>query len=234
MTDKIDARLIQAAVLLGRQYRMLERLYEGGQSTLTNLEAAIDNKTNNIDHVFDVYNYVLALIDSFARYQKTAFSIPRLNQKDAEYRALETAMGDIKDARDQLQHLNNDIENDNTGPLLGGVVWARGNRSYIVALNDVGRDRSTPGIAYDTHEKRHVSDFCFTYGDKHYDLAKAFSGIQIFQAWVNRKVRIEIDGQPYEDEKHFISICAAFLTETEVQALQRDQQASLSAQTSGT
>lgn len=234
MTDKIDARLVQAVVLLDRQYRMLERVYEAGGQALASLEAAIDGKSTTINHVLDVYNYVLSLIDSLARYQKTAFSIPRLNQKDAEYRAFAAAMGDIKDARDQLQHLNNDIENDNSGPLLGGIAWTKGTRNYLVGLNDIGRSRSSPGIPFDAQERKYVSELCFTYGNVLYDLAKAMDGVRAFNAYIARKVRVEIDGKPYVADHHFVAICAAFLTEAEMLALKADQEAVLTARASET
>lgn len=232
MTEKIDAHLVQAVVLLDRQYRMLERACTDGRGKLSTLERSISSAP--LDEVLDAYNYVLSLVEALARYQKTAFSIPRMNQKSAEYRAFAAAMGDIKDVRDQLQHLNNDIENENIGPLLGGIAWVTNKDNYLVALNDIGRKRSVPGIPYDTQEKKYVSNFCFTYGDKYYDLAKALDGLRAFHAYILRTVQIEIDGKPYVATEHFIAIRSAFLTEAEVHALSKDQEAELSAQTSGT
>jgi hypothetical protein len=234
MEDKINARLAQAVVLLDRQYRILERIYETATITLERLQAAMNSGSTTLELVLDVYAQVLSLIDNFARYQKTATSLPRFNQRSAEHRALAAAMGSIVDARNQLQHLNNDIENDNQGPLLGGIAWVSTNRNYVISLNDVGRKRSVPGIAYDTRERRFVSDFCFTYGNTLFDLAKAMSGIRDFNKYVTGIVRIEIDGKPYIAEQHFMAVTAAFLSETEAAAIDRDQRAQLTAQTSET
>jgi hypothetical protein len=229
MDDRINARLAQAAVLLDRQYRILERVYESALGTLEHLQGAMDSGSPTLDAVLDVYAQVLSLIDNFARYQKTALSVPCLNQKSPEHRALASAMGTIVDARNQLQHLNNDIENDNYGPLLGGVAWVNNKRNYVVSLNDVGRKRSVPGIAFDTKEHRFVSDFCFTYGNTLFDLAKAMKGVREFNQYVASIVHVEIDGKPYVAEQHFMAV-----TEAEVATLERDQRAEISARTSGT
>jgi hypothetical protein len=241
MSENIDARLAQAVVLLDRQYRMLQRLYDRGAVSLKELEDAIDQKAQNFDHLLDIYNYVLSLIDSFARYQKTAFSIPKLNQKSLEYRAFAASMGDIKDARDQLQHLNNDIENDNSGPLLGGITWVTNGRTYLIGLNDVGRSRSIPGIPFqlgdpasESDELKYAHKFCFSYGDKLFDLAKAMEGARALNEYVMAKVQIAIDGKPYVVGEHFIAICAKVLTESEMKALKAEEEAALTAQTSGT
>lgn len=234
MNSEVNAHLAQAVVLIDRQFRMLDRVYDRGRSTLEELEGAMDARSVKIEQVLDAYNFVFALIESFARYQKTAFSIPCLNQKDPAYRALTAALGDIKDARDQLQHVNNDIQNDNYGPLLGGIGWTSGKRNYLVGLNDIGRKRSSPGIPFDTHNHRYITDFCFTYGDKLFDLSKAMAGVRAFNSYLASAVRIEIDAKPYVADQHFSAMSVAFLTQSEVECLQRDQEASLTAQTSET
>jgi hypothetical protein len=234
MDERISARLAQATVLLDRQYRLLERIYADAQETLERLRAAMDSASPGFDAVLDVYAQVLSLIDNFARYQKTALSIPGLSQKSPEHRAFAAAMGNIVDARNQLQHLNNDIENENTGPLLGGVAWVKDKRNYVVALNDIGRKRSVPGIPFDTKNLRYVSDFCFAYGNSLFDLAKAMNGVREFNRYIYGIVRIEIDGIPYVADQHFMAVSSTILTGAEVEALERDQQAKLTAQTSET
>jgi hypothetical protein len=233
MTD-VDSKLAQAAVLLDRQYLMLTRIHERGKPALTTAETAIDAKSTTIEHVLDVYNYVFALIDNLARYQKIAGALPRFNQKEPEFRALAASLGNIKGARNQLQHINNDIENDYSGPLLGGICWINGDRQFLVALHDIGRKRSSPGIVFDNWNNRYLNEFCFTYGDTYYDLAKAMAGVRAFNSYLASAVRIEIDGKPYVADQHFSAISVAFLTQSEVECLQRDQEVSLSAQTSGT
>lgn len=205
--DKIDAKLVQAVVLLNRQYLLTNHLVVTRGRVLREFEHAIEEKRQALDHVLDVYNYVFALIDHLVRYEKIAFVLPRLNQKTAEYRALGDAMGDIKDIRDQLQHINNDIENDYTGPLLGAVCWVSGQRQLIASFHDIGRPRSSPGIIFDTRTGTYAQEFCYVYNDKYHDLGRAIEGVRTFNDFVNSQVRVEVDGKQYDPKDHFAALC---------------------------
>lgn len=196
--ERIDAKLVQAVVLLSRQYLLTDHLIETRGQVLREFERAIEEKRQALDHVLDVYNYVFALIDHLVRYEKIVFVLPRLNQKTAEFRSLRDAMGGIKDIRDQLQHINNDIENNYTGPLLGAVCWVSGQRQFIASFHDIGRTRSSPGIILDTRTGTHAQQFCYVYNDKYYDLGRAIDGLRTFNKFVNARVRVEVDGKPYD------------------------------------
>lgn len=175
--DRIDAKLAQAAVLLNRQHLLTDHLIETRSAVLREFEHAVAGNRQVLDHVLDVYNYVFALIDHLVRYEKIAFILPRLNKKTAEYRALGDAMGDIKDIRNQLQHINEDIENDYKGPLLGAVCWISGQRQFIASFHDIGRPRSSPGIALNTRTGTYAQEFCYVYNDKYHDLGRAIEGV---------------------------------------------------------
>ncbi|HXC41862.1 MAG TPA: hypothetical protein VN667_23240, partial [Burkholderiales bacterium] len=161
--DKIDSRLAQVAILLQRQYLLLRHLIDTTDEVRGRFEASLSGGTQNLGNVLGVYNYVFALVDHLVRYEKIASGIPKLNQKSAEFRSLDTAMGDLKEIRNQLQHINNDVENTYSGPLLGAVCWVSEKKQYIACLNDVGRERSSPGIILDTHRGAYLQDFCYVY-----------------------------------------------------------------------
>jgi len=205
--DRVDAKLAQAVVLLDRQYLLTDHLIETRSHVFREFERAIEETQQTFDHVLDIYNYVFALIDHLVRYEKIAFVLPRLNQKTAEYRALSDAMGDIKDIRDQLQHINNDIENDYRGPLLGAVCWVSAQRQFIASFHDIGRPRSSPGIILDTRTGTYAQQFCYVYNDKYHDLGRAIDGVRTFNKFVNSQVRVEVDGKQYDPKDHFAAIC---------------------------
>lgn len=211
--ERIDAKLVQAVVLLSRQYLLTDHLIETRGQVLREFERAIEEKRQALDHVLDVYNYVFALIDHLVRYEKIVFVLPRLNQKTAKFRALRDAMGGIKDIRDQLQHINNDIENNYTGPLLGAVCWVSGQRQFIASFHDIGRPRSSPGIILDTRTGTHAQQFCYVYNDKYYDLGRAIDGLRTFNKFVNAQVRVEVDGKPYDPKDHFAALCIELRTQ---------------------
>ncbi len=205
---KIDLFLIQAVVLLDRQFVLLDRLVRTSQA-IPDYESAIERKEQALEHVLDIYNYVLALIDHLVRYQKIVFSIPRLSSKSKEHCALNEALGNLKDVRDQLQHINNDIENDYTGPLLGAVSWVSlcGKKNYLAMFNDMGRDRSSPSLVFDTQEGKYVQNFSFIYNGQYYDLGKAIEGVKKFHVYIKSLVQINVDGKPYETENHYAALC---------------------------
>lgn len=208
--DRIDAKLAQAVVLLNRQYLLTDHLINTRGPVLREFEFALCEKRQGLDHVLDVYNYVFALIDHLVRYEKIAFVLPRLNQKTAEYRMLSDAMGDIKDIRNQIQHINNDIENDYTGPLLGAVCWVSGQRQFIASFNDIGRRRSSPGISLDTRTGAFTQEFCYIYNDKYHDLGRAIEGMRAFNKFVSSQIRVEVDGTQYDPKEHFTALCIEF------------------------
>lgn|GEM_PF-2905191 len=208
--EKIDSLLLQAAVLLDRQYVLIERLISTQNQALQDFENALLRKEQALNHVLDVYNYVFALTDHLVRYQKIAYSIPKLNQKSKEYRALNESMGDLKEVRNQIQHVNNDIENDYTGPLLGSVCWVSGSRQYVAAFHDLGRERSVPSIVLDTHTGKFIQEFCFVYNDKYYDLNKAIEGIRTFNQYIASIVKIQVGGKDYDNKDHFAAFCLEF------------------------
>ena len=205
--DRIDAKLVQAVVLLDRQYLLMDHLIVTRGHVLREFERAIEEKQQALDYVLDVYNYVFALIDHLVRYEKIAFVLPRLNQKTAEYRALGDAMGGIKDIRNQLQHINSKIENDYSGPLLGTVCWVSGQRQFIASFHDIGRPRSSPGIILDTRTGTYAQEFCYVYNDKYHDLGRAIDGVRTFNKFVNSRVRVKVDGKQYDPKDHFAAIC---------------------------
>jgi hypothetical protein len=191
--NKIDSRLIQTVVLLDRQYLLTEHLIRSKDSILREFENAISEQRETLDHVLDVYNFVFALIDHLVRYHKIATVLPRFNQREAQFRNLRAALDDFKDIRNTFQHINNDIENDNSGPLLGAVCWISEQMQFIASFHDIGRQRSSPGIVLDTTTGKFVHEFCYVYNDKYYDLARAINAVRSFNDFINSRVKVEIN-----------------------------------------
>lgn len=206
----IDERLTQSVILLDRQYCLIEHLINAQHHVLQDFEHAIAKKEEALNHVLDVYNYAFGLIDHIERYRKIALSIPRLNQKELECRSFIESMGAIRDVRDQLQHINNDIENNYSGPLLGSVCWISEQKQFIAAFHDIGRQRSFPGLILDTNTGQYIHEFCFVYNEKYHDLQKAIEGVRAFNKYIKSKIQVQIDGKNYETKDHFAAICSEF------------------------
>lgn len=201
--DKTESLLLQSKILLDRQYLLVSRIQSTQGQSLNALELALDRNEQDIRLVLDVYNYVFALIDHLARYQKIAHSIPKLNKKSPEYRALDESFGEIKDVRNQIQHLNNDIVNENKGPLLGSISWINNSNHYTAAFNDLARQRASYGIIYDTHTGEFKNKFVYNYNEKYHDLERAIYGLHRFQDFMNSAVKIKFGEEEYAADKNF-------------------------------
>jgi hypothetical protein len=210
--DKTDELLLQSAILLKRQGLLTENLIRNGEITLKNFETAISKSgQQNLEHVLNVINYVFGLIDNLVRYQKIAGSIPKLNHKSPEYRSFTSGMGNLKEVRNIHQHVNNDIMENFTGPLLGSVSWSSGQKCLTACLHDIGRERSLPALIYDTQEKKFTSTFCYIFGQTYYDLEKAITSMKQFDEFIDKSIRIEANGSPFLVEDHFIAMSAEFV-----------------------
>lgn len=204
--DTVDSKLLQAAIVLSREYVLIDRLVTTGEATLRAFENVIGDKRESIKRGLDVYNYVYALIEHLARYQKLASSVPRINQKSVEFRSFDRAMGRIKEARNSLQHLNNAIENTFTGPLMGSINWRAGGNEYLVAFHDIGRQRDSPGIIFDTKDSSFRHTFVFVYNHEYHDLEAAIQGVRELQEYIDSRIQVEIDGRPYDPKEHLASL----------------------------
>lgn len=181
-----------------------------GHQVLANFEAAVTNEIVNTYHVAAVLDYSLGLIDHLVRFQKIAASIPKLNQKDAEFRSFAIAMGSLVDARNQIQHINRNAVNNYTGPLLGSVSWATEGVNYVAGFSDVGRERSVPGLIFDIHLKKFTMNFVYVFGDTYHDLDLAIKGMRDFYSFVRQKFLISIGGRPYNPEDHLMALAIKF------------------------
>lgn len=204
--DRIDSNLIHAVILLERQFLLIEHVVQNQGGALEHFEHAIAEGQQGLEHVLAVYNYVFALIDHLVRYQKIAHSLPRLSKKDPAYRALDDAMGKLKDIRNQLQHINNDIENEFSGPLLGAVCWASEQKHFFATFHDLGRERSSPGLVFDTSTGSFTQKFCCVYNGEYHDLGHAIEGVRNFNQFVSSTVNISVDGEPYDPKNHYAAM----------------------------
>ena len=209
-TAEVDQLLIQAVVLLQRQSLLSEHLIKSGAPTLGDFEQAIAQGAQSIDHVLAVFNYCWALVDQLERYRKIASVVPKLNQKAAEFRAMEATLRPLTNVRNQFQHINNHIRNQNSGPLLGAVCWTKGTAQYIASLPDIGSTQSVPGISIDTKTGAFVHEFCYVYNDELFDLGAAINGMRLFQQYIDALVQIKVDDLDFIQRQHFIAMRADF------------------------
>ncbi len=77
----------------------------------------------------------------------------------------------------------------------------------MASFQDIGRERTSPGLAFNPYTGTHAQGFCYVYNEIYHDLGKAIEGMRAFDEYVNATVHVQIDGKPYDANKHFIAAC---------------------------
>jgi hypothetical protein len=206
-----DDQLLQFVVLLKRQYLLTEHSIKRGQSQQREFENAVKSDAQTVEHVLDVMNFAFSLIDNLVKYQKIARSIPKLNQKSKEFRTLISSLGEITEIRNQHQHINRHALNKFTGPLLGSVSWVNDGANFIASFNDVGRQRSVPGMVFDIEKNSFTHNFCYVFGEVYHDLQKAIDGMRSFNVYLDKTVIVSAGGVPFSGDEHFLAMRAQFI-----------------------
>jgi hypothetical protein len=209
--ESIDERLAQAVVLLSRQYEIIDYLFSQKEAeVLKSVEREISSGLPKVQSVYPVYEYVYSLIDNLMRYQKILNVTPKLNQKEQPISNFNLALSPLKEVRNNLQHINDNLKSSLSGPLLGSICWNRGLTQYIVSLSDVGRSRSVPGIVLDTQTGTFVAELCYVYNETYHDLHKAISETAAVHKWLSTVISMSIDNTPYDPNSHFQAIKLEF------------------------
>jgi hypothetical protein len=199
-----NERLTQTVVLLNRQYEIIQYLFSKREPKIFgDIENEINSGSQTAQSLYPVYEYIFSLIDNLVRYQKVLNVMPTVNQRKDTVAKYNKILNPLKEARNQIQHINNDIDNSFSGPLLGSVCWNKGPTQYIVSLGDIGRARSTPGVWFDTQSRSFVSELCYIYNETYHDLRKATSETTAIHKWLSSSTTITIDNAPYNPNLHF-------------------------------
>lgn len=213
--DDIEKRLVHAFVLLGRQFLITEYIVRHRKpKVLAAFERSVSQGKQSIQDALKVYELAFSLVDNFVRYEKIASMLPRFSQKSDEYKLFSSRLSGMKELRNLLQHIQGDIDTEFESPILGGVTWAKGDTNYMAAFNDIGVQRSLPGLVYDTINRKFVKDFCYVHNGNYYDLSLAIKGYREYQRYVEQKCDVQIDGKSYKAEEHYIALKIAFLPHT--------------------
>lgn len=211
MPDNINKRLIHAFILLGRQFLINEQVVRKRKPrVLAAFEKGIAEKRQEIKDVIRVYELAFSIVDNIVRYEKIASMLPRFSKKSEEFRLFSSRLNGMKELRNLLQHINEDIDTEFESPILGGITWCKNDINYIAAFNDLGERRSIPGLIYDNQENRFTKDFCYVHNGKYYDLSMAIKGYQDYQHHVEEQCQLYLDGSRYKPNEHFFALAIDF------------------------
>lgn len=202
--ESINAKLLQALILLNRQHEIIAYLHEEREGpVLREFEDAISKGDQTVSCVYPVYEYVFSLIDNLVRYHKILNSVPRVSQKDAIVSSYNRLLAPLKDARNKLQHINRDLGNTFSGPLMGSICWNQGSYQFVASLSDAAKANSVAGVALDTHTGMFVAQFVYIDNETHYDLRQITAATREVHEFVVNRFDVQIDGKPYDPSMHY-------------------------------
>jgi len=202
--ESVNAKLLQALILLNRQHETIAYLHEERESAvLKAFEDTISKGSLTVSCVYPVYEYVFSLIDNLVRYRKIQNSVPRVSQKYVIISNYIRLLVPLKDARNKLQHINRHLDNTFSGPLMGPICWNRESHQFVASLSDAARANSVAGVAQDTHTGKFVAQFVYIENDIHYDLHEITAATREVHEFVVSRFDVQIDGKPYDPSMHF-------------------------------
>lgn len=208
---ELDEKVIETYVLFKRLFLMLELHVESNRDPIFNaVEDAFEPEgRNRFNETLAGFNFVFLFVDLIVRIKKTAYKIPVLNQKEAEYRKFNDALGAIVSVRDRFQHANNDIINADSDSLIGAISWTSEGFLYCLTLQDVSREKHSTSIpvqiATDEGGVKAVFDvgLSYVFNEVIYDLDSMFQATKEFTEYVDSRLNINFNGEPLKINEHY-------------------------------
>jgi hypothetical protein len=133
------------------------------------------------------------LIDFIHRYSEVIQAMPLLSKKRAEVKSLLHICKPVSECRNYVQHIRNHLMSDETidYPILGSISWIKGERDYVLFPNQATAGHKTPGIAYDTWQKKYVCKYQLSISSYQLKLDLIYNEVKQFWKWLSFISHIE-------------------------------------------
>lgn len=162
---------------------------------INNIEAACAlNERVDVNHVIAAMSAVTTVIDALARTLKISRKLSGLNQKGDDFHRYIESQDWVVEARNKVQHINEEVRKGNTGPILGSLVWCTDNHHYMLSLTTPFPGEQIPGLVIDTVANKTIMDMAYVYNDRYLNVPRAYSGAKIFSDFIKSKLIFKDDG----------------------------------------
>lgn len=208
--EKHELALINRLVLIERIYLFIANANRDGIKRLRALESAMLAGTQDITQVIDLYNYIFLLIDHICRFRRVALRVPKEISKSQEYKKCMTSLSEFTSTRNTFQHIDEKIDNEWSGPLLGAICWVSDGKHFLISFNDVNRIRSSPTLIFDTHEGTFTRNFVYICNDIYYDIGDAINRIELFIKFFQKTVHFSRDERELNIRDDFLAVTFDF------------------------
>ena len=127
---------------------------------------------------------ITGVIDALARTLKVSRKLSSLNQKGVEFKLYIASQDWVIEARNKVQHINDEIRNNNTSPVLGSLIWANGTSHYLLSLSSPFPGEKIPGLVIDTYTGQTLMELAYVYNERYLDIPRAFEGAMEFSNYI--------------------------------------------------
>lgn len=128
----------------------------------------------------------MGLVDFAYRYAQLVDSLPLVNKKASEMRALKLALGPAEPARHHLQHMRGDL-NVSGGidyPLLGQLAWENGSKCFTLSFSEAKATHHT--LTYDRLENSYVTPLMYFLKHVELDLGAMHNAMKVNFDWLQK------------------------------------------------
>lgn len=208
--EKHELALINRLVLIERIYLFIANANRDGIVRLRALESAMLSGTQDVQQIADLYNYIFLIIDHICRFQKVALRLPKEVSKSKEYKECMRALSVFYSTRNNFQHIDEKIDNEWSGPLLGAICWVSDGRHFLISFNDVNRVRSSPTLILDAREGIFTRTFAYVCNDTYYDIGDAIERIETFMNFFQKTIHFSRDEREINIRDDYLAVTLDF------------------------
>lgn len=190
----IDEKIIETYTLFRRHVFLLENIFSLKDGVLNSLECAMaEEKLSKFSEVLGVFNLVFSFVDTATRINKIAHVIPKMNQSSREYRAFNSAIGNLTDLRDRFQHINMEVSNQEKDHIMGSISWFSGSSMYMLGFPDLFRPRASTSLPFEVNSQFNLNarhGFSYVLNEEIFDLDRIYIACIELAAFIDSKVTL--------------------------------------------
>lgn len=152
---------------------------------LKSFEPDIEARIDIGDRAVPTLINAIAFVDFAFRFGQVVANLPFIRRDHPAMKKLATELKPAEKSRHHLQHLRNELSQDETidYPLLGALSWVNGITTYTVSFSQPGPS-SIPSVVFDTKKMEWVSTHTFVVKHVYVDLDRTLAEMHSAFDWI--------------------------------------------------
>ncbi len=132
----------------------------------------------------------VTFIDFAHRFGSLIDALPLLNKRESQMRQLKSALVNVENVRNHLQHMRGDLSSNEEidYPILGSLMWSNGDWAYTIFLSQPTQT-NTYSMVYDLANQRWVARYQYRVKNTIVDLENVLATMKEVYEWVVSKAQ---------------------------------------------